>query len=627
MKNYEIIKEGEQRLIFSRLDPLLRMLLASIDKLSSMLETNKQQQHEQDLHQTQTSSNCNNDTNDEINKSRSSQEILTLYKLQFGMMKDIETALQQLVLEQRGVHTLVNADHDNDTISNKQTKTKRKGQFKAARQTIHQMQRYILLPLILILQKPLPCSIDSNNKRNDDGYQQSVINVMIRNAARHCYEGAASCLKKIAEILCFDEIDIPTIANQNEYENENENENEEQVNICMETNLRMKCVVAISQSLACIIQDVSMNQGNTLDKGEDCIMQLLACMKALIVRSRSRVPVGTKDSCKGREILDSSWKEFWVGFYSCRNGQLLHTIIHYITSILDSRWHSNHNYNDGNGVAGQQRLDSMQMDIKGNVELKLETLSLMRSLMTLGMDAHDAKLEDFVIGIEEEKQGRSVVDEWRSIFPGVFKVSSCRMRNKQQTLVCNFWQALCELIHCVSLFFSKKALFREALLHVRFTTSQSSPKIATGTLWTLSVLLNRTMSMETMFDRYSCDINAADALLFASSVDGNLQKESSRSLPMEVRQFCINVHKTVPEPLDLLLKLIPMHKSLNVRRMGASALCKSILIDTNASWRCDVSDNGDNTKIGQSIERASSEELIIAALECIITMSTDDNGE
>ena len=174
---------------------------------------------------------------------------------------------------------------------------------------------------------------------------------------------------------------------------------------------------------------------------------------------------------------------------------------------------------------------------------------------------------------------------------------------------------------CVS-----QALFREALLHVRFTTSQSSPKIATETIWTLSVLLNRTLSIETMFDSYPYHTNAADALLFASSVDGNLQKESSQSLPMEVRQFCINVHKTVPEPLVLLLKLIPMHKSLNVRRMGASALCKSILIDTNASWRCDVSDNGDKT-IGQSIDRASSEELIIAALECVVTMSTDENGK
>jgi hypothetical protein len=284
---------------------------------------------------------------------------------------------------------------------------------------------------------------------------------MIRNAIRHCYEGAASCLKKIAEILFFDD----EIANQNEHENEHENE--EQVHTCMETNLRIKCVVALSQSLACTIQDVSMNQGNTfLDKGEDCIMELLACMEALIVRSRlsrSRVPVPvpgcTKDSCKGLEIMDSSWKEFWVEFYSCGNGQLLHTIIHCITSILDSRWHNKHDYNDDgngsrNGVAGQQRLDCMQMDIKGNVELKLNALLLMRSLMTLGMDANDTKLNDFVIGIEEEKQqGRSVVDEWRSIFPGVFKVSSCRVDNKQ------YWFAiygkhfvnLCIVFHIFSL--------------------------------------------------------------------------------------------------------------------------------------------------------------------------------
>jgi len=461
MKNYEIIKEQEQRLIFSRLDPLLRMLLASIDKLSSMLlETNKHQDNTNSNSNSNSNSNDNDDINTSESESRSSQEILTLYKLQFGMMKDIETALHQLVpVVNINANANINAGHE--STSNKQTKTK--GQFTAARQTIHQMQRYILLPLILILQKPLPCvgtgtgtcsiGYGNSNKRNDNEEYQRVSNIMIRNAARHCYEGAASCLRKIAGILHFDndENDMnihDTIAIVNANQNANQNENEEQVNVnvnvnvntCMETNLRIKCVVAISQSLACTIQDISMNQGiPTLDKGEDCIMELLACMKALILRSRSRsrVPVHTTDSCKG-EILDSSWKEFWVEFYSCRNGQLLHTIIHCITSILDSRWHSEHNYNDGNGVAGQQgRLACVQMDIKGNVELKLEALSLMRSLMTLGMDAHDAKLKDVMIGIEEE-QGRSVVDEWRSIFPGVFKVSSCRIAQQTTNISLQF---------------------------------------------------------------------------------------------------------------------------------------------------------------------------------------------
>ena len=171
----------------------------------------------------------------------------------------------------------------------------------------------------------------------------------------------------------------------------------------------------------------------------------------------------------------------------------------------------------------------------------------------------------------------------------------------------------------------KKALFREALLHVRITTSQSSPTIATETLKTLSMLLNRTLSIEGMCGKSPQYRDASYALLRASSKDDNL-RTSHQSLPKDVRQFCVNVHKAVPEPLILLLALIPLHKSLTVRRIGALFLCKSILIDTNDSWQCGMSDDSDDG-IEREMYGESSEVPIIAALECLITMSTDEDGE
>jgi hypothetical protein len=61
-----------------------------------------------------------------------------------------------------------------------------------------------------------------------------------------------------------------------------------------------------------------------------------------------------------------------------------------------------------------------------------------------------------------------------------------------------------------------------------------------------------------------------------------------------------------------------------VRRVGASILCKSILIDTDGSWQSGM-DNDDG--VGRETDGASSDMLIIAALECLITMSTDENGK
>lgn len=373
MMSNESKEEEHQRLIFSRLDPLLKMLLASVDKQLSMAQKEQDMLHHDDNH---------------TSNSKANQEVIAVYKIQSEMLQNIQASLEHLELDSRA-----------------------KGQIVATRRIIHHMQRYILLPLILILQKPLPYA-------RDVGKQVHATDntlIALRNAARRCHEDAAACLKKVTEIL--------QVGNTIQDAKENK-----PVNTSMEVSLRIKCVVAASQSLASVIHDVALNQRFNLDKGEECIMQLLACIEALVTKGGDD---GQSATAAKKEMLVSSSVEFWVEFQSSRKGQLLHSIVHCTTSILDSNGYNREDSHRGEELE-QQKLDFVPTHIKGNVELKVQALSLMRSLMSLGIDAQEAITKNIsdsndMEGYENEKVataiGSAMVSEWRFMFPGVFKVS------------------------------------------------------------------------------------------------------------------------------------------------------------------------------------------------------------
>jgi len=165
-------------------------------------------------------------------------------------------------------------------------------------------------------------------------------------------------------------------------------------------------------------------------------------------------------------------------------------------------------------------------------------------------------------------------------------------------------------------------------MHLRFAASQSSPKIAAEGLRVLSLLLNRTLTtpMEQTSDDGSTSSvpemisNAAKAMILATRAGSHHTQEEPTSSP-ELRMFLQNIHRIIPTPLILLLKLIPTNKSSQVRIAGAVHLCESILVQTNKSW------NADLDQVGGQDESNSVSELKTSALECLITMSIEENGE
>ena len=158
-------------------------------------------------------------------------------------------------------------------------------------------------------------------------------------------------------------------------------------------------------------------------------------------------------------------------------------------------------------------------------------------------------------------------------------------------------------------------------MHLKFSSSQSSPKIASEILKVLSILLNRTLAIQT--DKSSpSDENWA---LMASNAIKELQlvQKSAcqqgwqQDMSDDLRSFLGNVHRMIPTPLILLLKLIPTNKSLQVRT-GALHICESLLVHTNSTW---------DLSLVQEDDIDSVSELRILALECLVALSVDNNGK
>ena len=122
----------------------------------------------------------------------------------------------------------------------------------------------------------------------------------------------------------------------------------------------------------------------------------------------------------------------------------------------------------------------------------------------------------------------------------------------------------------------------------------------------------------------------------SSTSGAQLKSKSSQ----EFKAFLKNVHQKIPQPLIMLLKLIPTNKSLQTRMMGVEHLCESLLVSTKCSWDAKVDDMGNNgnsngnisenemTEIGAELNPMENvAELKSSAIECVIIMSVDENGE
>lgn len=333
------------------------------------------------------------------------------------------------------------------------------------REMICQMQRYILLPILLKLQNPfchhqvVICGSKSHDghdgstfekegekkkswdnssntsssggggRGSDDGSEEeedllSNMILVIRNHCRRSLEGATCCLKLLLRILlpwspCCGEI-------QENYDRGGDSENSDGSitadNVHVE--LKVQLMVALWTSLSSMVKEyistldsTTMSSTNdcksSLDKGEECMFLVLECMEALCFVQQQR----QSTSCNGMAWSNAKKDtEFVSRLESCMDGRFIILLVQCTLPILDDnnvvqQGHENiiGNKNKFNSNT-KESFPGQYLDMKGNVKLKVQVLSFLRVLMNMG--ACD--------GVSDPKDTKTNL--WRSMFPGIFKV-------------------------------------------------------------------------------------------------------------------------------------------------------------------------------------------------------------
>jgi hypothetical protein len=354
-----------QHTVFSRLDHILRLLLASIEQLHLQLQLHS--------HQSQTAAGNN----------QQQVRVLILYKTQCELFQNLREAIDT---------------QGHAQTSNEKNAQSSKQHIQSHISVMHQMQKYILLPIILILQRPPPTFLTNETEQdNNNDNANANANGIQTNAHRRCIEEAALSLKLF--------IDILHQYNKHVYDND---EIPIDTAMGMDVDLRIKCVVAVTESLTDVgVIQSQKNKGRTntnLDKGEECMEIMLSCMEVLCKNPVVGIETETDD-------------EFVSAIQTSMNGQLLFQMVQCCLSVFGDDSEGTRTSSDDyvKNIQEKKRLDFGPAGIKGNVVLKVQALQTLEAFIYMGGDIKSPT--------EEQLDTRDMTKLWRAMFPGVFKVS------------------------------------------------------------------------------------------------------------------------------------------------------------------------------------------------------------
>jgi hypothetical protein len=375
---------------------------------------------------------------------------------------------------------------------------------------LHEMQTFFFLPIVLTMQTKLMCIHDDGDKAANVGLDMALNNAhlnTLEEASRswHCY---------------IEFVYVKTMEQSHEYD----------ATIVFDPDLSIKLLTAATIAMSDISKTTYAFSQDCLNIGDDCHQAILLAIESLMKSQRSCA--NFKEKVMTALLHNRSFAEMLV--ITC------------ISSLNDKIIQDN---------------ESDLMDIKGNVELKFQSIRALESILLLQEDNDPDKIRI-----------------WRIFFPDIFM-----------------------------------KLYQTAFVHVRFTTSVSSPKLASESMKALSTLMKIALTVPS-----SIVGTPKDPLV--TRLSASPENEIVTEMTSEMRIFFERVHTVIAKPLILLINIASASPSKMVRSVLVHNLCDSILNYTLHCWTLKMDIESNSTK-------ATQPHLVVhAALESIILGLVDENG-
>lgn len=383
------------------------------------------------------------------------------------------------------------------------------------RKALNEMQTFFFLPIVLTMQHTHKCTISIHDDDDDDvdAEANDRLDVVLNNAHINTLEEAAKSWRSYIQFV---------------YEQNIELSNLQHALILLDPNLGIKILTAATIAMNDISKITHDSSEKTLNIGDNCHHAILAAIESLM-KSQQSCAMFTE---KFMNVLlqNRSFAEMLViGCMHSLNDKII-------------------NDNSSNLV-----------DIKGNVEFKLQSIRTLESILLLQ---------------EDNDSDRNIT--WRMFFPDIFM-----------------------------------KLYQTAFVHVRFTTSASSPKLASESMKVISTLMKRALVVPTSMVDTPLDH-------FEALIAGPLENGTITKMTPEMKAFFERVHTIIAKPLTLLIHVASSNSSKLVRSVLVHNVCDTILNHTVHCWNLKI-----DTKSNEAMQP---HQVPIAALECIILGLVDENG-
>lgn len=350
----------KMKLVFMKLNPLIRMLLASIDNL---------------IKEHNVISVMDKSEVEEI-KYSSMEKLIAVQKIQLEAWQKLRGELEIL----------------------------KEGSYEYIRESVCEMQSFIFLPIIL--------SFQSFQKIMGEEMQRSTRldgnNTMKYNFLYRCQEETSICVELVLDIL---------FENKGLINNDSKHFVPE---LELDPELRIKCVSGATNVFSYLtIQLAQMKQSMgdpqdsksplTLNSVEECLVRVISCMGALC-------------SCFYIKNYSSGNRNKFLEYLEmCHDRKWIMEVSRGLNSIFDSDRESSHENKNSSLFSSWTVLNEWSIfaitNVKGNVPLKVETLKTVRTIMELELND---KQQHF---LQTNSSSKFQVSSWRTCFPTLFRVS------------------------------------------------------------------------------------------------------------------------------------------------------------------------------------------------------------